>query len=348
MYYRGANMVEKSKITTLEGNLKDSYIVQKTEPLLLMRTVPFNLGELKILDTYLSRINSRDPSCTTVTFTKKEYEKLMDLNDVDLRTLRKYTKSMLGKVVDLPIDGGYVQFTLFTSAVCKQDEYGQQIIELSCSPQAKQVFFNENIRYLQYELKYILPLTSKYSYLLYLYLRDNRFRGTWRISVDELRDKKLDLKGNEYYKQFKYLKNEIINPAIKEIKEKTDIDVSFKTIKKGKPVVAIEFTYHSKVIDIEATTKEDEQLALDFESYSKKYPDMFHELNAIYQLGLTHDQVEVIKYEAQKYAPISINNDTEISEYNYILEKIKLMNVQTNPVKNKFSWLKKAIIEDFK
>lgn len=341
-------MVEKSKITALEGNLKDSYIVQKTEPLLLMRTVPFNLGELKILDTYLSRINSRDPSCITVTFTKKEYEKLMDLNDVDLRTLRKYTKSMLGKVVDLPIDGGYVQFTLFTSAVCKQDEYGQQIIELSCSPQAKQVFFNENIRYLQYELKYILPLTSKYSYLLYLYLRDNRFRGTWRISVDELRDKKLDLKGNEYYKQFKYLRNEIINPAIKEIKEKTDIDVSFKTIKKGKPVVAIEFTYHSKVIDIEATDKEDEQLSLDFETYSQKYDDMFQEMNDIYQLEFTPDQLGVIKREAIIHAPLSLNKDDETRAYDYIIEKIMLMKVQTKKVKNKFSWLKHAIIEDYK
>ena len=42
------------------GNLQDTHLVQKSEPLLLMRTVPFELGELKILDTYLSRINSHD------------------------------------------------------------------------------------------------------------------------------------------------------------------------------------------------------------------------------------------------------------------------------------------------
>lgn len=340
--------VENTITTILEDNLKGSHLVQKTEPLLLMRTVPFNLGELKILDTYLSRINSHDPNCRTVSFTKKEYEKLMGLIDADTRTLRKYTKAMLGKVVDLSFNGGYVQFILFSRAVCKKNEYGQQIVELTCSEEAKQVFFNENIRYLQYELKYILPLTSKYSYLLYLYLRDNRFRGTWRISVDELRDQKMDLKGNETYSEFKYFKRDILDKSVKEINQKTDIDISYKTIKKGKPVVAIEFTYHSKVIDIEAIDKEDEQLSLDFEEYSKKYPDMFYELNDLYNLELTPEQVGVIKHDALLYAPLSLNKDDEIRAYDYIVEKIILMNAQSKKVKNKFSWLKKAIVEDFK
>lgn len=47
------------------------YWVQKADPLTLMRSVPFSLGELKILDTYISRINAADDTHRTVIFTKR-------------------------------------------------------------------------------------------------------------------------------------------------------------------------------------------------------------------------------------------------------------------------------------
>ena len=76
----------------LTGNLKENNIVQKSRSLLLMKAVPFELGELKVLDTYLSRINSRDPENRSVTFRKKEYEELMGLKETRVQTLKKYTK----------------------------------------------------------------------------------------------------------------------------------------------------------------------------------------------------------------------------------------------------------------
>ena len=59
------------------GKLDPKYWVQKSDPLVLMRSVPFSLGELKILDTYISRINAADNSRRTVVFTKEEYESLI-------------------------------------------------------------------------------------------------------------------------------------------------------------------------------------------------------------------------------------------------------------------------------
>ena len=47
----------KAKDVIVNG-LDGSYIVEKSRPLMLMKTVPFSLGELKVLDTYLSRINA--------------------------------------------------------------------------------------------------------------------------------------------------------------------------------------------------------------------------------------------------------------------------------------------------
>ena len=70
---------KKPKTEEIVGNLDPKYWVQKSDPLMLMRTVPFSLGELKVLDTYISRINAADDSHTTVIFTKEEYENLMGI-----------------------------------------------------------------------------------------------------------------------------------------------------------------------------------------------------------------------------------------------------------------------------
>ena len=50
----------KGENEEITGKLDPKYWVQKSDPLVLMRSVPFTLGELKILDTYISRINAAD------------------------------------------------------------------------------------------------------------------------------------------------------------------------------------------------------------------------------------------------------------------------------------------------
>ena len=81
----------KGENEEITGKLDPKYWVQKSDPLVLMRSVPFTLGELKILDTYISRINAADDTRRTVIFTKEEYEELMGLTCVDYRTLKKHT-----------------------------------------------------------------------------------------------------------------------------------------------------------------------------------------------------------------------------------------------------------------
>ena len=69
----------KGENEEITGKLDPKYWVQKSDPLVLMRSVPFTLGELKILDTYISRINAADDTRRTVIFTKEEYEELSNV-----------------------------------------------------------------------------------------------------------------------------------------------------------------------------------------------------------------------------------------------------------------------------
>ena len=77
----------KDKKEEIKGNLDQRYWVQKSDPLVLMRSVPFSLGELKVLDTYISRINAAEDSRTTVIFTKDEYEELMGISKINAEDL---------------------------------------------------------------------------------------------------------------------------------------------------------------------------------------------------------------------------------------------------------------------
>lgn len=230
------------------GNLDPQYLVQKSDPLALMRSVPFSLGELKILDTYISRINAEDDTRRTVIFTKEDYEELMGVPCVDYRTLQNHTKGMLGKIVELRMpDKSFLQFVLFTKAYYHNDEYGKPIIELTCSQEAKDLFFCiGKYHYFKYALENIVKLTRKSSYLLYLYIVRNRYRGEWDIDVAELRDSVLDCKNQESYREYKEFKKAVLAPAVKEVNAKTDCHFGYEQIKRGRWVVKIKFIYHAQ------------------------------------------------------------------------------------------------------
>lgn len=342
----------------LSGNLKNTHLVQKSEPLLLMRTVPFELGELKILDTYLARINSNDEKCRTVTFTKTEYEQLLGLTDTRPQTLKKYIKSMLQKVVEVPIENGYMMFSLFTGAKCEKNEYDQWVITLSCSEEAKILFFNiEKLGYLQYELKNVLSLTSKYSLLLYLYLRKERYRSQWSIPLKELREQKLDLKNNDYYLNFKYFKRDILDKAINEINEKTDIKFTYDTEKTGRKITAIRFHLIKEIIPINENqlTFEDVATAKRKDNSRHYSSEMIDFLAGSCNEEFTEQEMEQI-FQILTCVPhyklppenATGSNDLRFRQYHYLAMCYARMNqfAEKRKIKNRLAYLCKIIKSD--
>ena len=66
-------------------------------------------------------------------------------------------------------------------------------------------------------------------------------RGDLIISVDNLR-KRLGVLDNEY-KRMDHLKGRVINMAIKQINENTDINCRYDQIKSGKKITAFKFHF---------------------------------------------------------------------------------------------------------
>ncbi len=234
---------KKTKKETVTKNIDPKYWVQKADPLTLMRSVPFSLGELKILDTYISRINAADDTHRTVIFTKKEYEELMGIDCANYRALQKHTAGMLGKVVELQMPNkSYLQFVLFSKAYYHKDEIGRPAIELTCTEEAKDLFFCiHKYHYFKYALENVISLTRKASYLLYVYVRSNRYRNEWEVSLEELRDTILDCKTQSSYQKYRVFNERVLTPAIKEVNAKTDCQFICETIQYGRKVTGMRF-----------------------------------------------------------------------------------------------------------
>ena len=77
---------KKKKIEPIIGTGKDpenKLTVQKSRPLFSLWRSDMTLAEFKILDTYLSRIDSRKPEKRTVIFSKGELEQLLGVKRIN-------------------------------------------------------------------------------------------------------------------------------------------------------------------------------------------------------------------------------------------------------------------------
>lgn len=220
---------------------KNRSIIQKSGPLLSLWHSPLTLSEFKILDAYLARIDSHHPEKRWVRFSKNDLEELLGvkLNVPDLSKRIDHLAVMVQ--IDNPdYPDGFDKIALFERAVCEKTKDGWQV-NLCCTHSAMKYIFNiDNIGYLRYKLNAVVHLTSRYSYLLFLYLEHNRFRQTWEVTFDSLRDF-LGCTG-DYYTSFKYFNNDILKRCKKELEEKASCHFAYETIKRGKYVIGVRFT----------------------------------------------------------------------------------------------------------
>ena len=341
---------KKPKNEEITGNLDAKHWVQKSDPLVLMRSVPFSLGELKILDTYISRINAADDTRRTVIFTKEEYEELMGITCANYRALQKHTKGLLGKVVELQMPNkDYLQFVLFTKSYYHKDEYGKPIIEITCTEEAKDLFFCiGKYRYFKYALENVISLTRKSSYLLYLYIRHNRYRIQWDIDIEELRDSVLDCKGKKTYYEFKEFKKSILDPAVEEINNKTDCHFTYEAIKRGRKVAKIKFIYQKQDQTEEQTSSFDEmstvpqlpeQCGTDDEVTDRR--DIISQLHQACQCAFSRDEIQSAYIFAKTFV-----HDKAITVY-FEQTYLRLLQVEKKrKIRNRFSYFYQMICND--
>ena len=337
--------------------IQDKLLVQKSTPLYGLSKSDLTLAEFKILDVYLSRINSHNPENRTVSFEKGELEAILGVNRIRTEELDERLKHLMTtiKIEDDTKSNKFKRVALFEKAEVEQDEYGQWKVELMCTPSAMEYFFNiENLGYLIYKLKCITVISSRYTYIMFLYLEANKFRKTWTIELDELKTL-LNCQNEESYKKFKMFNDKVLKRIKKEMVEKTDCRYQYDTVKKGKNVVSVKFTYlGGGYIEAENIAKTEANSLEDDSNCEKEYWEKQMWIELFNEYNFTKEQL----YEISQIL-ISIPDcflpedplyptDHDFRKYHYISQKLARMETvnKQKKITNKFNYILKMLKQD--
>lgn len=342
----------KKKIEPIEslGNT-DKLTVQKSKPLFALWQSELTLAEFKILDTYLGRINSHDDEHRTVKFEKGELEELLGVKQLKPQVLDDRLKHLMTtvRIPDEDSKRGFTRISLFEKAHAEQDDYGVWEAELTCTESAKKYIFDvENITYLRYKLKNIINIKSRYTYIMFLYLWENKYRGTWEIDLSELKAM-LNCDNEPSYDKFKVFNDRILKRVQNEMHEVTDIRYDYETVKRGRSVVAVRFIYKSKILDevdenqmtIEQwqaeASKEKELWQTPLEAFNftqEQYDELFSVLVTIPDFKLPQSP--------------ACYGSIDLMRYHYIDQKAKeiVRRDSQSHIRSKFSYLLKLMKQD--
>lgn len=318
--------------------------VQKSLPLFSLWRSDMSLAEFKILDTYLSRINSHEPEKRSVVFTKGELEQLLGVKKINKADLSERLNG-LGRFVEVEhSDQKMHKVALFEEAFGEMDENGLWTIKLTCTAKAMKYIFNvEKLGYLRYKLRCITSMTSRYTYVLFMYLESNRFRKSWVVGVDELRQI-LNCDQDELYKEFKRLNERILKRCQKELHDKTECRFTYEPVKAGRRVAGVRFTLETLADSIEPPIPG--QLSIDDYALDSDEP------NGIYAEALppefTPEQVEALRQLAVRKVPYdpfgALPMECQIADY--LAQKVAFMKAARTEVKHPYSYLRKMIEQD--
>ena len=343
---------EESSIVGIPQNSEEKLSIQKSTPLYGLWRSELSLADFKILDTYLSRINSHDPTHRTVRFEKGEIENLLGVKQLKAEELKKRLRHLGTMVpVDDPTQADkFRMVSLFEEAICEADDAGVWQVELTCTNAAREYIFNiENLGYFRYKLRTVTQLRSRYSYILFMYLEKNRhMHSVWEVDLDEL---KLLLRCDqeETYRQYKRFNDLILKRCHKELTGNTDCQFTYEPVRRGRKVSAVRFYLGTiagqlagqmtfadiggvKVGDDERSSQySSEKLAFLAEACDFEFSDA--EMRVLFDLIL-----EIYPYD----------HENGLEHFHYLRQKYNLLQLYSNKKKitSRFNYLKATIEKD--
>ncbi|WP_299011866.1 replication initiation protein [uncultured Shewanella sp.] len=194
----------------------------------------------KLVLACLSKIDSRKKATKEMTLTASEFSNLMgiDLSNAH-RELYKAADSLFKSTIKIKTELEEIEIYWIQKKAKKLR--GQGKITLVWSDDVIKYISSLKNHFTTYKLRQIANLQSSHSIRIYeLLMRYNNTTKERLICVDDFRSA---LGVEEKYLEFKALNRNVIKPAINELNKKSDIYVTYETIKKGRSVAAIFFEF---------------------------------------------------------------------------------------------------------
>lgn len=220
--------------------MENHLVTQKNELVEAHHVDPLSVNEQKVVLTMISMIEPTDDDLKTYLLSVRDFAEMIGLKgESTYSEIKKISKTLVSKVVEIPI--GKKDWIVATWASSVRYRSSEGTVEFSFDSKLKPYLLQLKNQFTSYRLSNILNLKSTYSIRLYELVKKWQHLGRWECSVDELRGF-LGAKSVKSYSVYGNFKNRVLSPALVELNEKTDVQISFNEIKKGRSVERIEFT----------------------------------------------------------------------------------------------------------
>lgn len=220
-----------------------SYFVVKANDLITKSRYSLSFQQQKILLYFISRIKPTDEERTVYELSIKEFSKVCgydEYNGYYYQSIKADIKKLCDASSWIETEPGKEE--LFRWIDRAEINRNSGTIKISFHYTVSQYLFALSEQYTQYSLYNALCLSHKYSIRLYEYLYSMRYKGQFMVSIDELK-KRIDA---ERYTKISHFKDRVLEPAIEEIDNMTDLEVEYDYIRTGRQITHIIFKYYEK------------------------------------------------------------------------------------------------------
>ena len=247
-------MAESEKKTKKrKKKFKGRKIIVKSNELLQLSRTDLSLAELRAFTYLLTQLDENalnEYGDYALTFRKADFCDMVGIevgNGGNNQYLKDTIKHLGKSGFEIERDNKWEYFPVLSYASLENMENAdtEETLTVSFSQRIAPLLFGLKKNFTTYQIENILNLKSKYAFRLYEFLKSFHQEKV-TVYIQKLRD----LFGVKYPKPNDLIRY-TIEPAVKELNEKTDLYVTFEAIRTGRATSAVEFVVHEQVRDDE-------------------------------------------------------------------------------------------------
>lgn len=235
----------------MEENTKDLVITRHNS--LIEGCYKLTLDEQRLLYLCITQLDPRKPlpKDNSFTVTADQFAKIFNIDTANVyKQLEEASKELAERWLRTN-DGKYREQFRWVFGVRYHDNEGK--VTLGFSPWVVPYLTSLQKQFTSLRLSQVANLKSIYSIRLLEFL--TQFKSTGKFIIDLSRFKeRLGIESE--YKRFYNLKMRVIEPAVKELREKSNLAVEWKAIKSGKVIKQLEFIF-SELSDLNNEVSEE-------------------------------------------------------------------------------------------
>jgi len=207
-----------------------------------------NLSEKRIISTALAKLDSmtkRAPE-KPIRITAIEFAECFELDETTAyEQLKRGTKALYNRSIRrlIPTPYGHREELIRWLAVSTYHP-GQGYVEVSFTPQVAPYLMALEQRFTTYKLEQTRALRSIHSWRLFENLKRWESTGKWIVEIDEFHH--LMEATKSYRANFAQLRKWVIEPAVKELRDVSGLEIEWSAHKTGRKVTRLLFLFEPK------------------------------------------------------------------------------------------------------